>query len=112
MGNVTLADERRISGSGVNVKAGVIIRPIETSPFRIGLSVATPTWYDLTTSNYTTLANNSSVGMYDSGEIGESYDFKLYTPWKFGVSLGTQWAIIWPSVQDMSMPIMDVLIQE
>lgn len=27
--------------------------------------------------------------MYDSGEIGESYDFKLYTPWKFGVSLGT-----------------------
>ncbi len=89
VGNVTLADERRISGSGVNVKAGVIIRPIETSPFRIGLSVATPTWYDLTTSNYTTLANNSSVGMYKSREIGESYDFKLYTPWKFGVSLGT-----------------------
>lgn len=89
VGNVTLADERRITGSGVNVKAGVIFRPIESSPFRIGLSVATPTWYDLTTSNYTTLANNSSVGMYDSGQIGESYDFKLYTPWKFGLSLGT-----------------------
>lgn len=89
IGNVTLADERRITGTGFNVKAGVIFRPIEASPFRIGLSVATPTWYDLTTSNYTTLTNGTNVGMYDSGEIGESYDFKLYTPWKFGVSLGT-----------------------
>ena len=89
VGNVTLADERRIDGTGFNVKAGIIFRPVESSPFRIGLSVATPTWYDLTTSNSTVLYNNSSVGMYDSGEIGESYDFKLYTPWKFGVSLGT-----------------------
>ena len=89
IGNVVLADERRISGTGFNVKAGIIVRPFEASPFRIGFSVATPTWYDLTTSNYTTLRNNTTVGMYDSGEIGESYDFKLYTPWKFGVSLGT-----------------------
>ena len=89
VGGVTIADERRISGTGFNVKAGIIFRPVEASPFRIGLSVATPTWYDLTTSNYTALYNNSSVGMYDSGEIGEAYDFKLYTPWKFGVSLGT-----------------------
>lgn len=84
-----ISDERRIDGTGFNVKAGIIVRPIESSPFRIGLSVATPTWYDLTTSNYTVLTNNTSAGMYDSGEIGESYDFKLYTPWKFGVSLGT-----------------------
>lgn len=89
IGNVTLADERRIDGTGFNVKAGIIFRPIEASPFRIGISVATPTWYDLTTTNYTYLQNNTNVGMYDSGEIGESYDFKLYTPWKFGLSLGT-----------------------
>lgn len=89
IGNVTLADERRIDGTGFNVKAGIIFRPIEASPFRIGISVATPTWYDLTTTNYTYLQNNTNVGMYDSGEIGESYDFKLYTPWKFGFSLGT-----------------------
>ena len=87
--SVTLADERRITGTGFNVKAGIIFRPVETSPFRIGVSVATPTWYDLNTSNYTVLLNNTDWGMYDSGEIGEAYDFKLYTPWKFGVSLGT-----------------------
>ena len=89
IGNITLANERRISGTGFNVKAGIIFRPIEASPFRVGLSVATPTWYDLTTSNYTYMQNNTDVGMYDSGEIGENYDFKLYTPWKFGLSLGT-----------------------
>lgn len=87
--NLLLTDERRIDGTGFNLKAGIIFRPIETSPFRIGVSVATPTWYDLNTSNYTVLHNNTQWGMYDSGEIGESYDFKLYTPWKFGVSLGT-----------------------
>lgn len=89
VGSVTLSDERRITGTGFNVKAGVIIRPFEYSPFRIGFSVSTPTWYDLTTSNYTTLANNSQAGLYDSGQSYESYDFKLYTPWKFGLSLGT-----------------------
>lgn len=88
-GNVLISDERRISGTGFNIKAGVIIRPIEENPFRIGVSVATPTWYDLTTSNSTYLTNNSTVGLYDNGQIGESYDFKLYTPWKFGLSLGT-----------------------
>lgn len=89
IGNVTMIDERRINGTGFNVKAGIIFRPVESSPFRIGVSVATPTWYDLNSSNYTTLLNNSNAGMYDSGEIGESYDFKLFTPWKFGLSLGT-----------------------
>lgn len=89
IGNVLLSDERRITGTGFNIKAGIIVRPIEDSPFRFGLSVATPTWYDLTSSNYTRLVNNTSVGLYDDGSSSESYDFKLYTPWKFGLSLGT-----------------------
>lgn len=85
-----LTDERKITGTGFNIKAGVIFRPIETSPFRIGLSVATPTWYDLTTQNSTVLETALSSSTLASSEgIGESYDFKLYTPWKFGLSLGT-----------------------
>lgn len=90
IGDVTIADERKITGTGFNIKAGVIIRPLEYSPFRIGLSIATPTWYDLTTSNYTTLVNKTNIeGAANSGYVQESYDFKLYTPWKFGLSLGT-----------------------
>lgn len=87
-GNVIISDERRIDGTGFNVKAGIIFRPIESSPFRAGVSVATPTWYDLNTSNTTSLSNQTNINNRRSGSTGESYDFKLYTPWKFGVSLG------------------------
>jgi len=88
IGDVLVSDERRITGTGFDVKAGVIFRPVEDSPFRIGLSVSTPTFYDLTTENYAAIENRSSVGRYDNGESSEAYDFKLYTPWKFGLSIG------------------------
>ena len=91
-GEVSYRDERRIDGSGFNLKLGAIFRPIEASPFRVGLYVHTPTWYDLTTKNYTELINNSSVGLYNNGHNDEVYDFKLNTPWKFGVSLGNTFA--------------------
>jgi len=81
-----VADDRRITGTGFNIKAGVIIRPVETSPFRIGLSVATPTWYDLKTENTTRLYY---TGVLEPGDVSDSYKFNLYTPWKFGLSLGT-----------------------
>ena len=89
IGGVTVADDRVISGTGFNLKMGVIFRPVENSPFRIGLSVATPTWYDLTTSNHTVLINNTSISVPDPVYSAETYDFKLNTPWKFGLSLGT-----------------------
>ncbi len=87
-GNVTLADERTITGSGFDVKAGIIVRPIENSPFRIGLSVSSPTFYDLTTENVSRLDNGSPYGEYDGVHSSEAYDFKFNTPWKFGLSLG------------------------
>lgn len=89
VGSVAIGDERIISGTGFNIKFGMIFRPIENSPFRIGISTSTPTWYDLSTRSHTVLANNTDLGEYDSGTSDEAYDFKLYTPWKFGLSLGT-----------------------
>lgn len=89
VGSVQVGDERVISGTGFNVKFGMIFRPIENSPFRIGLSAASPTWYDLSTRNHTVLANNTDLGDRTSYASDEAYDFKLYTPWKFGVNLGT-----------------------
>lgn len=89
VGTVTINDERRITGTGFSFKGGVIFRPIEASPFRIGLSVSTPTWYDLRTQNTTYLVNNTSYkGINPHWRTRETYDFKLITPWKFGVSLG------------------------
>ena len=89
IGDVTIADERTINGSGFDVKAGVIFRPIEESPFRVGLYLHTPTWYDLKTENRTTLLSNLAEG-YGKGNQSTSgrYDYKFYTPWRFGGSLG------------------------
>ena len=94
-GDITVNDERRITGTGYNASFGIIFRLVDASPFRIGLSVSTPTWYDLKTSNYTYLINNTKAdgggklqGDYPNYTTGESYEFKLFTPWKFGVSLG------------------------
>ena len=94
-GNTLLGDERTIDGAGFDVKAGIIFRPIEFSPFRIGLSVSTPTFYDLKTSNFTQfrydwqeMVGQEIIYNHSTGKTGETYEFKMYTPWKFGVSLG------------------------
>ena len=92
LGSVITDDERRVTGSGFDVKAGIILRPVEDSPFRLGAYVHTPTWYDLTTENYTTMhyakQNTDFVGYNDRFQQSNAYDFKLFTPWKFGFSLG------------------------
>ena len=76
-------DDRTIKGHGVDVKAGVIVRPIEESPFRIGLTIASPTWYRLKTSNNTTVYIDKNIRT-----CREEYEFKYSTPWAVGVSLG------------------------
>lgn len=82
---LTFTDRREIDGTGVDVKFGFIFRPVEESPFRIGLYVNSPIWYDLTSYNYTRMfANDTEYADPVQGE--QEYAFK--TPWKFGVSLG------------------------
>ena len=80
-------EQLKIDGTGFDVKFGAIFRPVGESPFRIGLYVNTPVFYDLT-----------MHGAYDltlypvktDNQIGNSsdYSYKVYTPWKFGLSLG------------------------
>ena len=83
IGTMAVLDNRKITGTGFDVKVGAIFRPIESSPFRIGAYIHTPTFYNLTTSNYTVLTDGK-----DAFDMSESLDFKVYTPWKFGFSLG------------------------
>ena len=86
-GGVLVCDERKVTGSGFDITAGVIVRPVAESPFRIGAYVKSPTWYDLTTSNVTRLVYASGTSSQEKG-VANSYDFKMWTPWKFGFSLG------------------------
>ena len=57
-GGYTLDNYYSLEGTGVDLKLGVIVRPLEESPFRIGLAVHTPTWYELSESYNATLSSD------------------------------------------------------
>ncbi len=87
-GNYTLTNRFDISGTGVDFKAGLIVRPVEDNPFRIGFSFTTPTYYSLRSRKSATLyAYIQDPVPYYGYDL--DYEYNLYTPWKFNVSLGT-----------------------
>ncbi len=89
LGTITVLDHRMITGGGIDISFGIIACPIEKSPFRIGLYFKTPTWFDLRTSNDTYIKNGTKQGgLHDTGQVSNNYDFKVWTPWRFGISLG------------------------
>ena len=92
-----MENSEALTGYGFDVKLGVILRPIEESPFRLGFSVSTPTFFELTQRAY--LYMNSPYGYTDKSgrefdrteadvEIG-NFDYRIYTPWKFNLSMAT-----------------------
>lgn len=92
----------RTTGNGVDFKAGVILRPIEESSFRIGAAIHTPTFYELTMYNSSILTSNADVDKngyiipvnpykfdtYKEISGDEVTQYKLRTPWKFNLSMG------------------------
>lgn len=90
----------RTEGTGIDLKLGAIFRPIEDSPFRFGFAVHTPTWYELTdfydSDIYSeiTYEGETKPGVLEDyvsdnvdGEVMQ--DYKLMTPWKFNLNMGT-----------------------
>lgn len=89
------------SGTGVDFKLGVIVRPFESSSFRIGAAIHTPTWFNLedrTSAIMTSDIDMNSNGIIEKDELFE-YDtmefpgesktkYQLVTPWKYNLSLG------------------------
>ncbi len=90
VGSITVNDHRKIDGTGFDIKAGIIFFPIEDNPLRFGVSIATPTWYDLSSRSWTALTNNTTISgaepINPNYEAEGAYDYRVYTPWKFGVS--------------------------
>ncbi len=80
-------EDLRIDGTGFDLKLGVIFRPIESAPFRIGAYIHTPTFYDLSLSSANDITMADPSGSIDKGQAA-GYDFRVNTPWKFGLSLG------------------------
>ncbi len=76
-GNGTYLDNNlSTSGTGFNLNIGAIVRPIDM--LRLGVSIHTPTIYDLTDNNYTNYGNSTTPTA--------SSDYKLNSPWKFNGS--------------------------
>ncbi len=97
-GTYAMADERTIRGTGFDAKFGVIVRPIEDDPFRFGVYVNTPTWYELKQQAYTEvntkgITNSATQTTMDYTYYHDTYGqptyYKITTPWKFGLSAGS-----------------------
>ena len=86
-----LRNHSNTSGSGFNLKFGVIVKPV--NEFRIGLAVHTPTWYNLSTHyastidysygyNFDVQGNplDSNVGQYYSDDA--YFDWHMKSPWR------------------------------
>ncbi len=84
-----LYNVKRTTGSGVNLKLGVILRPVEM--LRIGLAVHTPTWYHLNHTGYGQVdfnytPNGSDLNSSDGRPLDTpdfDYDSRLNSPWRF-----------------------------
>ena len=91
-GTYYLSNRNKLTGTGVDFKAGFIIRPIEDNPFRIGFSFSTPTYYSLRSRKVSSLIsplNEDGTTVGSSYGYDIDYEYNLYTPWKFNFSLGT-----------------------
>lgn len=92
----TLDNWFKTTGAGVDFKVGLIVRPIETSPLRIGLAVHSPTFYNLRNVSSALLMSdvviNGKLEQFDvdtQKAAGDAItDFRLVTPWKYNFSLG------------------------
>ena len=87
-----MTNEEALTGSGYDVKLGMILRPIEESPFRIGFAVHTPTFYDLKANSYLYMnspyrSEHADYSEADVNVVGNEY--KIRTPWKINLSMAT-----------------------
>ncbi len=98
--NFGLTNYLHSTGSGFNVKLGVILKPI--NEFRLGIAVHTPTWYSMTDSywgaiDYDMIPESGSLadnGEHLSRETGSAltddsydnfHDYHMRTPWRIMV---------------------------
>ncbi len=94
-----LSNHSVTSGSGFNMKFGLIFKPI--NEFRLGFAIHTPTWYSLSQSYYGEVNYSYAPSyLHSSGNSGSDweypstdywtddayYNWKLKTPWRMIVS--------------------------
>lgn len=103
-----LNNYHRTDGTGADLKFGAIFRPIDDSAFRFGFAIHTPTWYSLRDTYNSGIYSEITYQIFDETEnvvkeetdmINENIydyvdgetvqDYRLTTPWKFNLNMGT-----------------------
>ncbi len=85
--NYQMQQSESLTGVGYDGKFGIIVRPMEENPLRIGLSITTPTAFDLESRNYVYMSTPYEGGSTQDVDIRNSY--RIRTPWKLNVSAAT-----------------------
>lgn len=87
LGDYSLFNDQIINGRGMNFKFGTIVRPFEASPFRLGFTIETPTWYNLRSSTLYSL--HDQVDDIRTKEYESCLEYAIRTPWKVRLSAAT-----------------------
>jgi hypothetical protein len=96
MNYFSFSDEYTVNGWGMNVKAGVIYRPVQE--LRIGAAIHSPTYlwrmkpYQLTgmeTSWNRSPADDGTRNFYYETESDPSEKYRMTTPWRYSLSAAT-----------------------
>lgn len=103
-GDYTLKNFYRTKGSGYDFKFGAILRPIEESSFRVGVSATTPTVYRLR--DYNSAILNSTIPFYDDAtgeEWTESFTMDTYSEDAYNGDCYTDYTMIAPAKLNVSL---------
>lgn len=103
-GDYTLQNFYRTTGSGFDFKLGVILRPFVESSFRFGVSVTTPTLYDLRDYNSAILTSSVSFTNNETGEQWvEKSKIDTYDKKAFGGDCYTDYSMVSPAKVNFSL---------
>lgn len=84
--SLRFTEDLDVSGVGVNLKLGFIYRPLNW--FRVGLSIHTPTWYNMSETYVHQLQTDFNFGKYSAQSPAGSFDYDFTSPWRLQASLG------------------------
>jgi hypothetical protein len=80
-----LLNAKSISGTGANIKLGVILKPV--NQFRVGFSIQTPTWMQYNHDAYGEVYYSYNDGTLAGNEYTDYAEYKSHinSPWRFSI---------------------------
>ncbi len=84
--SLSFTENLDVSGIGINLKLGFIYRPLNW--FRAGISIHTPTWYNMNETYVHQMKTSLSFGSFTSNSPVGKFEYDLTSPWRIQASAG------------------------